>query len=277
MSGAAGQRVAGWRLGRRIGRGSQSTVFEAVREADGAVAALKLVPLPPAAAAPFLRQAERARQVRHADIVELIDAGVEGGLGWIAMELVPGGDLGRHTRRPHLLPDAVVLGVGARVARALAHAHRQGLVHRDLKPANVLVDGLGRCVKLADLGLARAPGAEPTESGVVPGTPAYMPPEQLAGAVPDAAADLYALGVTLFELLAGRLPHHGASLGELLRRVATEPPPSLGALRPDLPPALATLIGRLLARDPAARGSDGDAVAAELERIGAALPPAAPR
>lgn len=282
MGGAAGLRVAGWRLGRRLGQGAQSAVFVAVREADGTTAALKTVPLPASARAAFLQQAERARRLRHPDIVEVIDAGVdigiegaiEGGMGWVAMELVPGGDLGRYTRRPRLLPEPVVLEVGARVARALAHAHRHGLVHRDLKPANVLVHWPTRCVKLADLGLARAPGAEPTDSGVVPGSPAYMAPEQLAGAAPDAPADLYALGVVLFELLAGRRPYEGSSLGELLRRVATEPPPSLAALRPDLPPALGALVGRLLARDPAERGSDGDAVAAVLERIGAAAPPA---
>ncbi len=276
----AGDLVGGWRLLRPLGRGSTGQVHLALSPDGQRTAAFKIVALADedeAARQRFERQAAALQQLEHPDIVALWAAGIDGPCAWLAMEPVPGRDLGRYTHPARLLPEALVVAAGARIARALAHAHRAGIVHRDLKPANVLVHLPSGTLKVADFGLARPQGTDSTRTGVIAGTPSYMAPEQLTGSVPDLAADLYALGVTLFELLAGRRPHDGASLGELLRRVATEPPASLGALRPDLPQALVTLIERLLARDRARRGADGDAVAAALEKIRAALPPAGSR
>jgi serine/threonine-protein kinase len=184
---------------------------------------------------------------------------------------VPGHDLGRYAQHPRLLPEVLVVHVGERIARALAHAHRQGYVHRDLKPANVLVHLPHDVVKLADLGLARPTTVESTRTGVIAGSPAYMAPEQLAGVLPDARSDLYALGVTLFELFTGRLPHSAPTLGELLQRVVGEPAPDLRALRPDLPPALAkplaALLAGLLERERARRLGDAAAAAEALLAI----------
>jgi serine/threonine-protein kinase len=183
------------------------------------------------------------------------------------MEPVPGGDLTRYTRPQRLLPELLVLRLCERIAQALAYAHRQGVVHRDVKPANVLVDWARDTVKLADFGLARADDGVQTGTGIVPGSPAYMAPEQLAGAVPTPRSDLYALGVMLYQLLAGRLPHDGLSMGELLRHVAEAPPPDLRLLRPDLPADVASLAARLMARRPAERPDDGDAAARELAAL----------
>lgn len=255
----AGSRVAGWRLLRRIGHGTQSTVFLAEPEAGGAAVALKLVALVGAdgqARAAFMAGADTARRLVHPGIVAVRGAGVEGAFGWLAMEPVPGTSLDRYTRRARLLPDPLVLRVAGAVAAALTHAHHQGVVHRDVKPANVLVHWPSDTVKLADFGLARAADAGQTATGVVLGSPAYMAPEQLAGSVPTPASDFYALGVMLFQLLAGRLPHEADSLGELLRRVANESAPDLRRLRPDVPAPLAALTARLLARNPAARPTD---------------------
>lgn len=273
----AGDSVGGWRLLRPLGGSASSAVYLAAPATGNALVALKLTRLPAGDAAAhqaFLGQAAAARQLTHPDIVALLGAGIDGHLGWLAMEPVPGGDLGRYTRASRLLPEALVLRIGERIARALAHAHRQGFVHRDLKPANVLVHLPSDTVKLADLGLARADGTTITGTGVVPGTPAYMAPEQLAGSLADARSDLYALGVTLFQLLVGRLPHEAPTMGELLRRVAQEPAPDLLALRPDLPPALAGILVRLLERRHGAREGDGDVVAATLGAIRSQLPSA---
>ena len=259
----AGTTVASWRLLRQIGQGAQSTVFLAEAAADGAVVALKLVSLTGAderLRSAFLASASAARGLVHPSIVAVLGAGVEGALGWLAMELVPGTSLERYTQPARLLPEALVLRLAEAVASALAHAHQRGIVHRDIKPANILVHWPSDTVKLADFGLARATDAGQTATGIVLGSPAYMAPEQLAGVVPTPASDFYALGVTLFQLLAGRLPHEAGNLGELLRRVATQPAPDLRLLRPDLPAPVAALVARLLATSPAGRPADATAL-----------------
>jgi eukaryotic-like serine/threonine-protein kinase len=273
--------IAGYRLAGLIGRGSVGEVHLAVEPAGGRQVALKLVPLPAGAEGAEARrrvQAEldTARRLVHPDIVRVLDAGLVPGSAWVAMELLAGCDLERYTRPARLLPEAVVLQLGERIARALAHAHGLGVVHRDIKPANVMVDWAAARVTVTDFGLARAADAERTRTGVVPGSPAYMAPELLAGGLPSPASDLYALGVTLFQLLAGRLPHEGASMGELLRRVAVEPAPALRALRPELPQALDELVAALLAKAPAARPPGAAALADRLQALSAELAPPPP-
>jgi serine/threonine-protein kinase len=271
----AGKRIAGYRLLRLLGQGTQSVVHLAEREADGQVVALKVVNLAGAdagARAAFLDCAETARRLVHPAIVAVLAAGVEGETGWLAMEPVAGVPLERYTRPARLLPEPVVLQVAEAVGSALAHAHRQGVVHRDVKPANILAHWPAATIKLADFGLARGADASRTGTGVVLGSPSYMAPEQLAGSVPTPASDFYALGVTLFQLLAGRLPHEAHALGELLRQVANDPAPDLRTLRPEVDAGLAALVARLLARHPGARPPDGDALLQALRALRAAPP-----
>lgn len=267
-----GQTLAGWRLLREIGRGASSTVYLATQVATGQSVALKVLPLSPgpgqaAAQEQFVASARAAMALQHPGIVQVLDAGLAPGLAWQSMEAVPGSDLGRYTRPPRLLPEALVVQLGWRLAQALAYAHQQGLVHRDVKAANVLVDWPSNTVKLTDFGLARVTGASSTGTGIVLGTPVYMAPEQLAGSMPSVATDLYALGVLLFELFCGRLPHEGHSMGELLQQVALETPPSLRTLRPDLPASLADLVARLLAKAPQQRPADASRLALDLQQI----------
>jgi serine/threonine-protein kinase len=268
--------IAGYRLLRRIGQGTHGTVHLARHEHSGQTVALKLVPLSSgsgasAAREAFLLSVETGRQLLHPGIVELYAGGIEGRTGWLAMEPVPGTDLGRYTHAARLLPEPLVLQIARRVAQALAYAHRQSVVHRDVKPANVLVDWTTDQCKLADFGLARAANALRTGTGIVPGSPAYMAPELLAGGVPTPQSDFYAVGVMIFEMLVGRLPHAGASMGELLRQVASEPAPDLSRVKPGLPPALGRLTARLLAKRAAERPADGDALAEELSAVMPAL------
>jgi eukaryotic-like serine/threonine-protein kinase len=271
-----GASIAGWQLLREIGHGASSTVFLASHATSGQTAAIKVLPLAPgagqsAAGALFVASARAAAGLQHPGIVQVLDAGVEAGLAWQTMEAVPGSDLTRYTRSPRLLPEALVLNLGLRLAQALAHAHQRGLVHRDVKAANVLVDWPSDTVKLTDFGLARVSGAANTGTGIVLGTPAYMAPEQLAGALPSASTDLYALGVLLFELLTGRLPHEGRSMGILLQQVANETPPHASTLRADIPTALADLVARLLAKLPQQRPADAPTLVAELQQLQASM------
>ena len=269
--------VAGWQLLRLLGEGSHGSVHLAQRPGRPGVVALKLVPLAPhddAARGAFRRSAAVAHALVHPGIVRLLDAGIAGPLGWLAMEAAPGVELERYTRPARRLPEPLALRAALRVAQALAYAHGRGVVHRDLKPANVLVHWPGDSLKLVDLGLARAADAAQTATGIVPGTPAYMAPELLAGGLPGPPGDLYALGAMLFQLLAGRLPFEAPTMGELLRRAATEPAPDLARLCPALPPALCALVARLLAKAPADRPPDAQAVVEALQAIAAAWPAA---
>ncbi len=222
----------------------------------------------------FLQGAAAARQLVHSDIAQVYEGGEQEGWLWLAMELLPGCELGRYTHAARLLPEVLCLGIVERLALALAHAHEYGVVHRDVKPANVMVDLPHGRVKLTDFGLAGGHDAVRTRTGVVLGSPAYMAPEQLAGAPPDASGDLYALGVMLFQLLCARLPHDHPSLGELLRQVASVPAPDLRLIRPDLPAALAAVVARTLSKQPAARPANGRELAAALAQVRATLAPA---
>jgi serine/threonine-protein kinase len=219
----------------------------------------------------FMRESTAAARLHHPGIVRCHGTGIEGegdrAYGWIAMEWVAGSDLSRYAVASRLLPEPLVLELGAQAARALAHAHAQGVVHRDLKPANLLFDPGRAQLKITDFGCAHLSDAERSRSGVLAGTPVYMAPEQITGGAVDGRCDLYALGVVLFELLTGRMPFDSSSMGELLQAIASAPPPSLATLRPDLPAELAQLVSHLLAKRPADRPADGNAVAAQLQAL----------
>ena len=279
MTGAVLAALGNFQLERLLGKGSSAQVYQACRQHDGLRVALKV--LATGVMRPqereqmrtrFLNEADITMRLRHADIVSVYAAGEDNGALWLAMELVSGGSLERHSQHGTLLPPAVALGIVVRVAQALAHSHRQGVVHRDIKPSNVLLDLPANLVKLSDFGTARLQDSRQTGTEVLLGTPVYMAPELLAGGDASAASDLYALGVVLFELLTGRRPHESPSMGELLRQVALEPAPDLRDMRPDLPPPLALALARLLAKGPSGRPAGSAAAAAELHQVLAQWP-----
>jgi serine/threonine-protein kinase len=276
---ADGGRIGPYRVEREIARGAMGTVFAARDLATGADLALKVIDLPPIARGDeldahrerFLREAEAARRLQHADITAVYDAGDDGRRAWLAMELVGGRDLGAYAAPDQLLAARQVAQIGARVARALAFAHRQGIVHRDVKPANVIVDLDRDIVKISDFGIAHLVDAARTRTGLVLGTPSYMAPEQMAGRRIDGRADLYSLGVMVFQLLCGRLPFEAPTMAGLLAAIAQEPAPDVRSLRPELPEALAQVVALALEKRPELRYADGDQMAHDLEAVAAKL------
>ncbi len=288
---APGQHIAGCRIERLSARGAHGVMLAVTDLAAGAgpdaLRALKV--FAPAAgldaaeageaAQRVAREAATLQRLRHPGIVHVHRAGDAGGRPWLLMELLGGCDLTRYTRPARRLPEPVVAAIGERLARALAHAHAQGVVHRDLKPANVMVDWAADRIVLTDFGVAAVSGlgdAERTRTGVLLGSPSYMAPELLAGQPAAPASDLYALGVMLFELLTGRLPFDAPGLGELLRQVAMAPAPDPASLQPGVSPALAATVRGLLSKSPADRPRDASALADTLAalRPGAGVPPA---
>jgi serine/threonine-protein kinase len=258
MRGAAPARIGGYQLERLLARGGSGTLYATAATVTAPTRALKALTLPPAperdsVQARFLREAELLRGLAHPSIVEVHDAGVDGDVAFVVTTLLPGADLRRYAGPARRLPEPLVLALGADVAAALAHAHARGVLHRDVKPANLVFDPASRRVWLTDFGAGRLDGAERTRTGVLVGTPSFMAPEQLAGRPPGAGGDVYALAAALFQLLTGRLPHEGATMGALLHSMTRQPALDLRALRPELPAALATLLAQALDREPSAR------------------------
>lgn len=272
-------RIGGYRVEQEIARGAMGAVFAARNPATGARLALKVIDLPLNASGDeldahrerFLREAEAARRLQHADITTVFDAGDDGRRAWLAMELIGGRDLGAYIAPGELLAVQPVAQIGARVARALAFAHRQGIVHRDVKPANVIVDLERGIVKVGDFGIAHLVDTARTRTGLVLGTPSYMAPEQMAGRRIDGRADLYSLGVMLFQLLTGRLPFEAPTIAGLLAAVAQDPAPDVRNLRPELPESLAQVVALALEKRPELRYVDGDQMAHDLEAVAAQL------
>jgi serine/threonine-protein kinase len=226
--------------------------------------ALKLLPaLPSDASTPlrrFLREISALSKLDHPNIVRILDSGIDPA-PFLAMELVPGRELRAILAQSLSLPAPRAIALAAHVAHALAHAHERGVVHRDVKPENVLVDERDQ-VKLVDFGIALLDdSAAITRTGEVPGTPAYLAPEQVAGGAVGPAADVYALGLVLYEMLAGERAFPGDNW---LAR-ATRPPPRLA---PDvrLGTRLADLVLECCRLDAAARPTAAD-LARRLEEL----------
>jgi len=200
----------------------------------------------------FFQEAESTGRLSHPNIVTIFDAGEEGDLGYIAMELLEGATLKDWSRKPKLLPFDKVIANVATVAEAMDYAHQQGVVHRDIKPANIMVTK-EQVIKIMDFGIAKMAMSTKTQTNIVMGTPTYMSPEQIAGKKVDGRSDIFSLAVVMFELLTGRPPFMADNVSALLFAIAQTPHPSLKALRPDLPPALKDVLDRALQKDPAQR------------------------
>jgi eukaryotic-like serine/threonine-protein kinase len=213
----------------------------------------------------FFREAQAAGRLQHPDIVQILGSGQQGDIDFIVMEYVSGENLVASART--LLPVPLVLKLGGRVAQALAYAHRQGVVHRDIKPANIMVDFQGNVLKITDFGMAHLMDATQTKTGLVLGTPAFMSPEQLAGGRVDGRSDLYSLGVMLYQLLTGHLPHQSSSMAALMFDIANRPAPDVRTYRPELPPIVSKVLELALQPRPESRYFNGQRMAADLAQV----------
>jgi hypothetical protein len=273
------QMLGRYQIERELGRGAMGVVYLGRDPKIGRRVAIKTMALSHEFAGDelvearerFFREAETAGRLQHPDIVTIFDAGEERELAYIAMEYLKGDNLQAYTQASKLLPVASVLQVVARVAEALNYAHSQGVVHRDIKPGNVVVDLAADMVKVTDFGIARVADSARTRTGMVLGTPSYMSPEQLAGRRVDGRSDLYSLGVMLFQLLTGRLPHRSESMAELMQQIANQPAPDVRTVRPDLPEALARVVALVLEKRPEARYTGGQQLAADLRAVASQL------
>jgi serine/threonine-protein kinase len=212
----------------------------------------------------FLHEARIVANLSHPNIVGLLEYGFEAGEPFFAMEYLPGQSLDAWRKQHHSLGESLRVVEG--LLAALAHAHASGVLHRDVKPSNVQVMPDGSA-KLMDFGIAHTDAARLTATGAVMGTPAYMAPEVVAGEACTVRSDLYAAGVLLYELLAGKNPFEGPSVAAVLSKVLHSTPPPLRELRPGLPAELGDLVERCLARDPAQRPAAVAAVLAEIQRL----------
>ncbi len=271
-----------YQIDRELGRGAMGAVYLGHDPKIGRQVAIKTMALArefdgtelAEARERFFREAETAGRLQHRDIVTIFDAGEDQELAYIAMEYLRGHDLQGHTQPAQLLPVPHVLQIVARVADALAYAHSQGVVHRDVKPANVMVDPDRNTVKVTDFGIARITDSSRTRTGMVLGTPSFMSPEQMAGNRVDGRSDLYSLGVMLFQLLTGRLPHRADSMAKLMFEIANAPAPDVRTLRPELPQTLADVVALALEKRPEVRYGDGRELARDLRAVCGMLEPA---
>jgi len=213
----------------------------------------------------FKREARSVAQLQHPNIVTVIDRGDEDGRQFIVFEYIEGENLKEHVVRKGRLEVRDALEIAVEVARGLAFAHDQGLIHRDVKPQNILLNGDGRA-KVTDFGIARTVDVDGmTQTGTVLGTSNYIAPEQAGGQPVDAHSDVYALGVVLYELLAGEVPFPGESFIAVAMKHMHEPAPNLLDVRGDVPLRVAAAVDRALEKDPEQRFPTMDAFAAELE------------
>jgi serine/threonine-protein kinase len=279
---ASGLTVGSYHLIEPIGAGGAGVVYSAVHAVDGTAAAVKLLPLGwnaiPELRDRLVREAAALRSVEHPNVVRIFELGDvdarRGATGWhLAMEWLPHA-LDRLLRalRPEPLPLPRVLRIARAVADGLGAVHAVGLVHRDVKPANVLLRADGTAV-VADFGLAAviadlAAGLRLTPPNVVVGTPEYMAPEQVVDAPVDGRADVYALGVVLYEMLMGRVPFPGRNPLEVLRAHAEADPPPLA---PDLPAPVRAIVARALEKRAVDRFPTAGAMSDALGLVSAAL------
>jgi WD40 repeat protein len=271
-------RVGHYRIVRRIAEGGMGAVYEAEQDSPRRTVALKVVRAgltSPALLKRFAHEAQILGRLHHPGIAQIHEAGLaEDGQPFFAMEFIGGLPLDEYANR-HALDVRACVGLLARVCDAVQHAHDQGVIHRDLKPANVLVDDTGQ-PKVLDFGVARVTDADLlteaglTRTGQLLGTPNYMSPEQVAAdpAAIDHRADVYALGVILFQLAARRLPYQleNRPLAEAARVVLEQDPPRLGSIDPELRGDVETIVAKALEKDRARRYPSAGDLAADLRR-----------
>jgi serine/threonine-protein kinase len=271
-------RVAGYEILGELGRGGMGVVYKARHVKLNRLVALKMVLAGAHAGesdlARFYTEAEAVAQLQHANIVQIYEIGEYDGLPYFSLEYVNGGSLGgKLAGQPQ--PPREAARMVETLSLAMAYAHLHGIIHRDLKPGNVLMTKEGQ-PKISDFGLAKKleGDAGQTRSGTLMGTPNYMAPEQARGDTKEVGplADVYALGVILYQMLTGRTPFIGTSILDTLQQVQTQEPVPPSRLQPKVPADLETITLKCLQKEPHKRYGSADALAADLHRFLAGEP-----
>ncbi len=264
-----GKTIGNYQIVEEIGRGGMGTVYRAQQPSLNRSVAIKI--LAPNLAQDkeffdrFKQEALATAALDHPNIIHVYDAGEKNEIHYIAMEYIGGGNL--FTRMKKLggpMPPLEAIAFASQIAAALDYAHRRNIVHRDVKPSNILLDPEGRAV-LSDLGIARAlEGTRLTHTGITMGTPEDMSPEQAEGKPLDGRADLYSLGVVLFEMLTGRTPFQADTPLVMLYKQIHDPPPDPTKVNSKIPKKLGAVLQKSLAKDPAKRFANGQQMATAL-------------
>jgi hypothetical protein len=282
MDTLVGRRLGKYQIESLIGRGGMATVYRAHDTVLNRSVAIKVLDpalaVDPRAVERFRREAVTAANLEHPSIVRVYDVQQEGNLHYIAMRYVHGTTLREILRDNGPLPMDAIISIVRPVAEALHYAHRHGVIHRDVKPGNILVEPDGT-VLLTDFGIARAADGSQaglTATGNVMGTADYLAPEQISGRPPDSRADIYSLGIVLYEMLTGVTPFAGENTATILYRQVYEDPPPLRAINPRLPAELQPIIDRALAKNPNLRYADALDLARDLEEVARWLPAGSP-
>ena len=265
-----------YRVGSRVARGGMATVYEATDLRLDRTVAVKV--MHPGLgdddefAARFVAEARAAAKLSHPNVVSVFDQGNDDGIVFLAMELIPGHTLRDTIGKEAPLSPARALALLEPVVSALAAAHRAGLIHRDVKPENVLIADDGR-IKVADFGLAKAVSAttQHTATGVLIGTVSYVAPELVVEGRSDARADVYAVGVILYELLTGRKPHQGETPLQVAYKHVHEDVPAPSRAVPGVPDYVDALVARATARDREQRPADAGVLLHHLRRVNQAV------
>jgi len=256
---ATGTQLGPYRIEAQIGAGGMGTVYRAVDTRLGRVVAIKIAA--ERYSERFQLEARAISTLNHPHVCTLYDVGPN----YLVMEFIEGSTLAGEIKKGPLAPE-MAARYGAQIAGALAEAHALGIVHRDLKPSNIMLTRHG--VKVLDFGLAKMLSQTGiTETDAIMGTPAYMAPEQVEGREPGSAADLFSLGLVLYEMAVGKLPFPGASLGQMLSSGAHTPVPAPSRERVGVPASLDGLVAKLLDKDPAKRPQSASEVARELSAL----------
>jgi len=263
-----------YELVRELGRGAMGVVYLGKDPKINRQVAIKTMDLTqynddelPLVRERFFKEAETAGRLNHPNIVTIYDVGDEQDLAFIAMDYVVGQVMSDFIRKGRLLPVDMVFKLVRQVAIALDYAHKQGVVHRDIKPSNIMYNTEEQVIKVTDFGIARAAGASGTSTSSILGSPLYMAPEQLSGVKIDGRADLFSLGVSLYQLLTGALPFQGDTLASLAYQITNVKHQPIRDVRSDLPILTTRLINKLLQKDPDKRFSSGKEVAAAIIKV----------
>ncbi|HEU0028884.1 MAG TPA: serine/threonine-protein kinase [Ktedonobacterales bacterium] len=276
MSSLVGRHLGDYLLEAELGRGTMGVVYRAQHVTTGHPFAVKA--LIPALSADltfvtrFMREAAVAAQLRHPNIVRVYESGRQDQHIYFVMEYFVGVTAGHMLRERKRLPALEVIEIAAQAASALHYAHVEGrLVHRDVKPENMLVDRWRRA-KLLDFGLARIEGMDGiTRAGAVVGSLYYVSPEQLLGRKLDGRSDVYALGISMYEMLTGQRPYRGQSLTEMSDAILYATAIPARQLEPSTPPDLERIIARAMARDISQRYADAGQLCEDLRMLQARL------